>query len=95
MLDLLLTQGVLIDGTGSPPCPADVGIVGGHIVALGALRQCEAHQVLDVSGLFITPGFIEPHRYPEGIHHVIVNGRFVVRDSVQTDELPGLVLRGH
>jgi N-acyl-D-amino-acid deacylase len=37
--------------------------------------------------------FTDPHRYPEGIHHVIVNGRFVVRDGVQTDELPGLVLR--
>nr|NIV39079.1 amidohydrolase family protein [Anaerolineae bacterium] len=38
--------------------------------------------------------YAEPHRYPEGIHHVLVNGHFVVQDGVQTGELPGMVLRG-
>jgi N-acyl-D-amino-acid deacylase len=38
--------------------------------------------------------YAEPHQYPQGIHHVLVNGRFVVQDGVQTAELPGMTLRG-
>ena len=35
----------------------------------------------------------EPHQFPEGIHHVLVNGRIVVENETQTGELPGKVLR--
>lgn len=65
MLDLLLSGGVLIDGTGASRCPADVGVVGERVVALGDLRQREAHQAVDVSGLFIAPGFIDIHAHSE------------------------------
>jgi N-acyl-D-amino-acid deacylase len=37
--------------------------------------------------------FIEPHRYPEGIAHVVINGRTVVSDGKHTGELAGRVLR--
>lgn len=37
--------------------------------------------------------FAEPHQYPEGIPHVWVNGRRVIRDGEHTGELPGRVLR--
>lgn len=40
-----------------------------------------------------TAGYTEPYAYPEGIHHVIVNGTFVVRDGFHTGKLPGRVLR--
>jgi N-acyl-D-amino-acid deacylase len=35
----------------------------------------------------------DPHRYPSGIEHVLVNGRFVIRDGEHTGHLPGRVLR--
>ncbi len=35
----------------------------------------------------------DPHRYAAGIDHVLVNGRFVVRDGEHTGSLPGKVLR--
>lgn len=35
----------------------------------------------------------DPHRYPTGIEHVLVNGRFVIRDGEHTGSLPGRVLR--
>ena len=35
----------------------------------------------------------DPHQFPEGIHHVIVNGRFAVRDGTQTRNRPGRVLK--
>jgi N-acyl-D-amino-acid deacylase len=37
--------------------------------------------------------FEAPHRYPEGIPHVWVNGRQVIRDGEQTGELPGRAVR--
>jgi N-acyl-D-amino-acid deacylase len=37
--------------------------------------------------------FEEPHRYPNGIEQVIVNGRFVIRDGDHTGSLPGKLLR--
>ena len=39
--------------------------------------------------------YAEPHQYPTGISHVLVNGRFAIRDGVQTDALSGQVLRRH
>jgi N-acyl-D-amino-acid deacylase len=37
--------------------------------------------------------YLEPHRFPEGIVHVLVNGQIVVENEQQTDKLPGKVLR--
>jgi N-acyl-D-amino-acid deacylase len=37
--------------------------------------------------------FEEPHQYPAGIPHVMVNGRWVIRDGEHTGTLPGKVLR--
>jgi N-acyl-D-aspartate/D-glutamate deacylase len=34
----------------------------------------------------------DPHRYPGGIDHVLVNGRFVIKDGEHTGSLPGQVL---
>jgi N-acyl-D-aspartate/D-glutamate deacylase len=49
--------------------------------------------VLDPDTVADTATFSEPHQYPVGIHHVVVNGRFVVQDGIQTEERPGHVLR--
>ena len=35
----------------------------------------------------------DPHRYPLGIEHVLVNGRFVIKDGEHTGSLPGRLLR--
>jgi N-acyl-D-amino-acid deacylase len=37
--------------------------------------------------------YADPHRYPRGIDHVIVNGRLVIRDGEHTGNLPGKLLR--
>jgi N-acyl-D-amino-acid deacylase len=38
--------------------------------------------------------YTDPHRYPSGIHHVMVNGRFVIRSGALTGERPGMWIRG-
>ena len=37
--------------------------------------------------------YLDPHQFPEGIHHVIVNGEFAVQNGKQTKALNGKVLR--
>jgi N-acyl-D-amino-acid deacylase len=61
MFDLVLTGGRVIDGSGSPAVPVDVGIEGDRITALGMLGQAESRQRLDVTGNVVCPGFIDAH----------------------------------
>jgi N-acyl-D-aspartate/D-glutamate deacylase len=63
--DLLLRGGMLLDGTGSPARPADLVIRGGRIAALGDSRGFQAARVIDVSGLYLAPGFIDLHSHAE------------------------------
>jgi N-acyl-D-amino-acid deacylase len=38
--------------------------------------------------------YTDPHRYPTGIEHVMINGRLVIRGSALTGERPGVWIRG-
>jgi N-acyl-D-amino-acid deacylase len=49
--------------------------------------------IFDPESVIDKATYLEPHRFPEGILHVLVNGRIVVENETQTSELPGKVLR--
>ena len=57
--DLLIRNGLVIDGTGSDPRRADVGVRDGHIVAVGDFAEARAKASIDASGLVVAPGFID------------------------------------
>ncbi len=57
--DLLITNGHIIDGTGSPWYAADIGIRNGHIAAIGHLANANAEQTIDAHGMVVAPGFID------------------------------------
>jgi N-acyl-D-amino-acid deacylase len=57
--DLVLSGGTVVDGSGGPPRWADVGIVGERVVAVG--QDLSATRRLDVAGLVVAPGFVDPH----------------------------------
>ncbi|SEC61853.1 D-aminoacylase [Paenibacillus sp. GP183] len=61
MLDLILTNGRIVDGTGNPWFLGDVGVKDGQIVAVGSLSEQEAGKVIDVHRQVISPGFIDGH----------------------------------
>lgn len=63
--DLLIIGGTVIDGTGAAPVPADVGVLGDRIIALGDLRHSKASSVVDATGLCVAPGFIDIHTHSD------------------------------
>lgn len=65
MEDLIIRGGTVIDGTGKPGYPADVAVTGGHITAIGDLRDRTAKKELDASGLAVAPGFIDAHAHSD------------------------------
>jgi len=64
-VDLLISGGRVVDGTGSEPVEADVAIAGGRIVAVGKAGQ-RAKEVIDAKGRFVTPGFVDIHTHYDG-----------------------------
>jgi N-acyl-D-amino-acid deacylase len=63
--DILISGGRVFDGTGNPAFHADVGIRSGRIVAVGQLRRAHATRVVDASGKYVTPGFIDIHSHAD------------------------------
>jgi len=61
--DLLIKNGLLIDGTGAPARRADVGISNGMIVSVEKRIQEKAKRTIDASDLAVAPGFIDPHTH--------------------------------
>jgi len=57
--DVVIANGHIIDGTGSPWYAADVGIRGGKIAAIGNLSAAAATRRLDAHGMVVAPGFID------------------------------------
>ena len=68
--DLVLRNGVIVDGTGGPRVPGEVAVRGDRIVAVsrdGGLAGVEAHTEIDVGGHVIAPGFIDTHTHDDRI----------------------------
>ena len=61
--DLLIKNGRIVDGTGTPWYEADVGIVGDRITRVGNLSGATAPKVIDATDLIVAPGFIDPHTH--------------------------------
>jgi N-acyl-D-amino-acid deacylase len=59
--DLIAKGGWVIDGTGGPAFRADVAVLDTMIAAVGNLEGAQAARVLDATGLYVTPGFIDAH----------------------------------
>ena len=57
--DLVIANGHIIDGTGSPWYSADVGIRDGRIAAIGSLGLASAKRRIDAAGKVVAPGFID------------------------------------
>lgn len=68
-MDLLIREGTLVDGTGRAKRPADVVLQDGLIRSIespGSVNPADAREVIDATGMFVTPGFVDPHTHYDG-----------------------------
>jgi len=72
MLDILIKNAVIIDGTGRPARSGDIGIERDRIACVGTV-PAPAHREIDAHGLTATPGFIDIHAHSD--FSLLVDGR--------------------
>ncbi len=84
MLDLVLLGGTVIDGTGNPGYRAHVAVQDGTIVVLRG-DDVDARQVVDASGFFVAPGFIDPHSHSDFVFFREPRPDMKLRQGVTTE----------
>ncbi|HEX5459663.1 MAG TPA: D-aminoacylase [Steroidobacteraceae bacterium] len=70
--DIVIRNGHVIDGTGSPWYSADIAIKDGRIAMLGRLGHVDAKRIIDAHGMVVTPGFID--MLDQSGHTLLVDG---------------------
>ena len=63
--DLVIRNGIVIDGTGAPRFAADIAVDDGVITAVGTVAR-SGRTELDASGLLVTPGWVDIHTHYDG-----------------------------
>lgn len=69
MFDVVIRDGVVIDGTGSERLRADVGVTADRIAAIGDLQAVSASREICAAGQIVAPGFIDVHNHSDGWMH--------------------------
>jgi hypothetical protein len=105
---LLITNVMIVDGSGAPAIAGSVRVADGSIVAVGNAAACDGDTVVDGGGQVLAPGFIDTHSHADadifehpdalplvsqGITTVWVGGEVVYADGAVTNARPGKVIR--
>ena len=85
MIDLLIANGRIVDGSGRPGYSADVAISGERIVSVGNLAHVEAARTIDATGMVVSPGFIDIHTHSDLSLLIEPKGMSKVRQGVTTE----------
>jgi len=90
MVDLLIKNGQLVDGTGASSVKMDVAISDGKIVEIAPLLVLDSDKIIDASGLVVCPGFVDIHSHTDAT--IIVNPRAEskIRQGVTTEVVGNL-----
>lgn len=65
MFDLLIQNGLVHNGTGEEPFPANIAIRKDRIAEIGELPNATARTIVDACGCCVTPGFIDTHSHSD------------------------------
>jgi N-acyl-D-amino-acid deacylase len=83
--DIIIRDGTVYDGSGSPGVPADVAISAGRIEAIGPRLTGTAARVIDASGLAVAPGFIDIKTHSDFTLPINPKAESKVRQGVTTE----------
>src|SRR2546426_3263353 len=85
LYDVVIHDGMIVDGTGNPWYRADIGITGGRIQKIGTIPPSAGRKAINASGRAVSPGFIDLHTHSD--IPVLVDGtaQSAVRQGVTLD----------
>src|SRR5882672_9187316 len=61
--DLIIRNGMVIDGSGMPRRRVDVGINGGKVAKMGRLEKAKGKEEIDAAGMIVAPGILDAHTH--------------------------------
>jgi len=85
MYDIIIKNGQLIDGTGTPAFKSDVAVKNGEIVRIESDIDEESHETIDAAGLIVCPGFIDIHSHTDATITTNAKAESKVRQGVTTE----------
>jgi N-acyl-D-aspartate/D-glutamate deacylase len=66
MFDVIIRNGTIVDGTGAKAFVADIALQDGRIAEIATRIVAEATEVIDATGMIVTPGFVDIHTHFDG-----------------------------
>jgi N-acyl-D-amino-acid deacylase len=84
MLEILIKNGEVVDGSGGVRRQADVAIEAGRIVEVGRLEGAQAETVIDASGRVVTPGFVDMHSHADSTLPINPTADSLVHQGITT-----------
>jgi len=83
--DLIIKNGVVVDGIRDEGYPADVGIVDGRIQSVGNLKAHKEGTIIDAKGKIVSPGFIDIHSHTDFELLINPKAESKIRQGVTTE----------
>lgn len=83
--DVLIVNGHILDGSGSPWFEGSVALNEGKIADIGRLKNATARRVIDAAGLVVAPGFIDLHSHSDFTLLVDGKAQSKIRQGVTTE----------
>jgi len=63
--DILIRGARILDGTGNPWFYGDIAVSGGRVTSITTSKKIEAKKIIDATGLFVAPGFVDCHSHAD------------------------------
>ncbi|MDD3571385.1 MAG: amidohydrolase family protein [Eubacteriales bacterium] len=83
-MQIIIKNGLIVDGTGKPPFTGDIRIQGDRIREIGSNLSSPGARVIDATGKLVIPGLIDPHLHEEWICFIDGTYELLLRQGVTT-----------
>ena len=84
IFDLVIKNGIIIDGSGAPAYRADIGIVEDYIAYIGTIENHDNKTVIDACGALVCPGFIDTHSHADCSVFLFPNCESYLKQGITT-----------